>query len=83
MTVKNREAMEAVYHKQGMDKLKDIFTLDYRSIARVGIGWKIKSFLHLYMDYIWHFEWDAGIGQYKPQERVQPRLAFRYPFGGF
>jgi hypothetical protein len=32
------------------------------------------------MDYIWNFVWDAEKQQYKPQERFQPRLAFRYPF---
>lgn len=76
--------IEASYDKRNVSKAKDIFTLDYRSVARVGVGYKIKPYLLLYMDYIWSFYWqdDAnnGRGAYVPQERVQPRLALRFPF---
>ena len=58
---------------------KDIRTLDSRSVARVGLGYKIKPYLLLYMDYIWTFQWDDELNTYKPQERIQPRLAFRMP----
>lgn len=75
-------ALEATYDKRGIHDFEDIRTLDYRSVARVGIGYKIKPYLLLYMDYIWNFEWDENLKQYKPQERFQPRLAFRYHFGG-
>jgi hypothetical protein len=76
-------ALEATYDKWGIGSFKDFRTLNYQSVARVGIGYKIKSFLLLYLDYIWSFEWDEGLGQYKPQERFQPRLAFRYHFGAY
>ncbi len=76
--------IEASYDKRNLAKAKDIFTLDYRSVARVGVGYKIKPYLLLYMDYIWNFYWDdnanSGQGAYVPQERVQPRLALRFPF---
>jgi hypothetical protein len=72
-------AAEATYDKRGIGTFKDIRTLDYRSLARVGLGYKIKPYLLLYMDYIWTFVWDEGLGEYKPQERVQPRLALRLP----
>lgn len=72
-------AAEATYDKRGIETFKDIRTLDYRSVARVGVGYKIKPYLLMYMDYIWMFVWDADLGQYKPQERVQPRLALRLP----
>jgi hypothetical protein len=72
-------AAEATYDKRGIGTFKDIRTLDYRSIARVGLGYKIKPYLLLYMDYIWTFVFDADLGEYKPQERVQPRLALRLP----
>jgi hypothetical protein len=73
-------ALEASYDKRGIHTFEDIRTLDYRSVARVGIGYKIKPFLLLYLDYIWNFEWDESLQRYKPQERFQPRLAFRYRF---
>lgn len=73
-------AFEASYDKRNLGKLKDVFTLDNRSIARVGIGYKLKPYLLLYMDYIWNFIWDEDDGEYKPSKRIQPRLSFRYPF---
>jgi len=72
--------LQAAYDKRGIEKAEDIFTLDRRSIARVGVGYKIKPYLLLYLDYIWTFEWDEVEAQYVPQERFQPRLAFRYRF---
>lgn len=72
-------ALEATYDKAGIDKAKDIFTLDARSVARVGVGYKVKPYLLLYMDYIWTFQWDEDLNAFKPQERVQPRVSFRYP----
>jgi len=43
----------------------------------------MKPYLLLYLDYLWSFEWDEELEQYTPQERFQPRLAFRHRFGGF
>lgn len=71
-------ALEASYDKRGIEDFFDVTTLDHRSVARVGVGYKIKPYLHLFVDYIWNFEWDEKLQQYKPQERFQPRLAFRY-----
>jgi len=70
---------EASYDKIGIDSFKDIGTLDNRSVARVGVGYKVKPYLLVYMDYIWNFVWSAGQSKYISQERVQPRIAFRYP----
>jgi hypothetical protein len=72
-------SFEASYDKIGVEKLKDIRTLDDRSVARIGLGYKIKPYLLLYVDYIWSFQWDEDQNRYKPQERIQPRLAFRMP----
>jgi hypothetical protein len=72
--------VEGTYDKRGIGTFKDIHTLDYRSVARVGVGYKVKPYLLLYLDYIWNFVWDPVKQEYKPQERFQPRLAFRYPF---
>jgi len=73
-------SLEASYDKWGVDNLKDATTLDYRSVARVGVGYKIKPYLLLYMDYIWNFRFNEDTQMYEPQERFQPRLAFRYAF---
>ena len=76
-------SLEATYDKWGVNSVKDAMTLDYRSVARFGVGYKIKPYLLLYMDYIWNFKLNNETGRYEPQERFQPRLAFRYNFGGF
>jgi hypothetical protein len=72
-------AAEATYDKRGIGTFEDIRTLDYRSVARVGVGYKMKPYLLLYLDYIWTFVWDEGRQLYKPQERFQPRVALRLP----
>jgi hypothetical protein len=71
---------EASYDKIGIETFEDVRTLDNRSVARVGLGYKVKPYLLIYMDYIWNFVWSAEHDQYISQERIQPRIAFRYPF---
>ncbi len=74
-------AAHAMYDKYGIESLGDAFTIDDRSIARVGLGYKIKPYLILYMDYIWTYvETEPGSKQYKTQERVEPKLVFSYQF---
>ena len=74
-------AAHATYDKIGVETMTDVFTLDNSSVARVGLGYKIKPYLILYVDYIWTFvETDPGSKVYKPQERVEPKLVFSYNF---
>lgn len=73
-------ALHAAYDKMNIANTKDIFTLDNRSIARVGLGYKVKPYLIVYMDYIWSFVLDKKENVYKPQERIEPRVELRYPF---
>ena len=73
-------ALHASYDKMNIETAKDVFTLDNRSIARVGIGYKVKPYLIVYMDYIWSFVLDQKENAYKPQERIEPRITFNYPF---
>jgi hypothetical protein len=74
-------AAHATYDKIGITKVKDVFTLDNDSVARVGLGYKIKPYLVLYMDYIWTFvEKTPGSKIYQPQERIEPKIAFVYNF---
>lgn len=72
-------AAHATYDKIGVETVSDVFTLNNQSIARVGLGYKIKPYLVLYMDYIWTFaETEPGSKKYKPQERIEPKLVFVY-----
>ena len=79
-------ALEASYDKWGIGSFKDMRKLDYRSVARIGIGYKITPYLLFYLDYLWYQEWNDELGDYgmyQPRERFQPRLAYRYNFSGF
>lgn len=74
-------AMHATYDKMQIETIGDVFTLDYRSLARAGIGYKINPYLILYMDYIWTFEETApGSGVFQPQERFEPKLVLALKF---
>lgn len=74
-------ALQAAYDKMGIETLNDAFTLDDRSIARVGIGYKVKPYLMLFMDYIHSYQFDEAKNAYKAQKRFSPRIAFVYNFG--
>jgi len=73
-------ALTAAYDKKNIETFKDVRTLDNRSVARVSVGYKIKPYLILYMDYIWSFVFDKDQNRYVSQERYAPRLAFNYNF---
>ena len=74
-------ALQANYDKMGIETANDAFTLDDRSIARIGIGYKVKPYLMLFMDYIHTFRFDEEQHRYKAQKRISPRVAFVYNFG--
>jgi len=73
-------ALQATYDKQGVETFNDIFTLDDRSIAKLGVGYKIKPYLVLFVDYIYTFQFDAEKNYYKPQKRYSARIAFVQSF---
>jgi len=74
-------ALQANYDKMGIETLNDAFTLDDRSIARIGVGYKVKPYLMLFMDYIHTFKFDEANNKYKAQKRISPRVVFVYNFG--
>jgi hypothetical protein len=74
-------ALQATYDKFGIETLNDAFTLDNRSIAIIGIGYKVKPYLMIFMDYIHTFQFDETKNKYKAQKRFSPRVAFVYNFG--
>ena len=73
--------LQATYDKIGVEKFSDLFVLNDQSIARIGIGYKIKPYLIMFLDYFYTFQYDQETGKYKAQERFSPRLAFAYNFG--
>lgn len=74
-------AAHATYDKTNVETVSDVFTLDNSSVARVGLGYKIKPYLIAYVDYIWTFvEMEAGSHSYRPQERVEPKIVFSHNF---
>ncbi len=74
-------AAHATYDKMAIETVGDVFTLDANSVARLGLGYKIKPYLIAYVDYIWTYvETEAGSRSYRPQERIEPKLVFSYNF---
>lgn len=73
-------SLRAAYDRTGIDSFSDAFRLDNRSVARLGLGYKLNPFIVVYMDYIWTYKRDPVTGEYKTQRRVEPQLAFVYPF---
>lgn len=74
-------AAQATYDKMGIETLNDAFTLDNRSIARIGLGYKINPYLMFFMDYIYSFQFNEEKNAYEAQKRFSPRVAFVYNFG--
>ncbi|MDZ7260732.1 MAG: hypothetical protein ONB05_01240 [candidate division KSB1 bacterium] len=71
-------AARATYDKAGIEKVKDLSVDD--SIARVGLGYKLKPWLLVYMDYIYSFDKDEETGKIKTQRRIQPSVSIVYNF---
>lgn len=71
--------LRAYYDKIRIETLDDLRTLDARSVATAEIGYQLNSFLLLTTSYRWYWvETEPNV--FKPQERIEPRLSFRYRF---
>ncbi len=68
------------YDKVGIETFKDTRTLDFRSVATAEIGYKTYKFIYVALQYRWNFVYDEDKGEYKPQERFQPKISFSYNF---
>ncbi|MFQ5823797.1 MAG: hypothetical protein ACE5JB_07060 [bacterium] len=79
-----RISARAVYDKTSIEDFEDAFTLDDRSIARIGLGYQVNPFFFIYMDYIWTFQFNETTQSLETQRRVEPQIAFVFPlnFGG-
>jgi len=74
-----RIELRAYYDKSGIETFEDFRTLDYRSIATAEIGYHLNRFLLVSTVYRWYWVEDEN-GQYKPVERIEPRISFSYRF---
>ncbi|HNW59066.1 MAG TPA: hypothetical protein PKI62_05280 [bacterium] len=74
-------AAHATYDRSEIETVQDVFTLNSHSVARLGLGYKLKPYLIAYVDYIWTYvETKEGSHIYRPQERIEPKLVFSYNF---
>ena len=71
--------LRATYDKSGIETFSDARTLDAFSLASVEVGYQLNSFLLLTTTYLWYWVEDEN-GNFKPIERIEPRIAFRYRF---
>jgi hypothetical protein len=74
----------AQYNKAGIGSFGDVFSLDERSQARAGLGYRVNPFVVVFLDYVWTFQPDPVTGGFKTQERFEPQVAIVFPlnFGG-
>ncbi len=71
----------AYYDKVGIETFEDVRTLDNRSVLTAEASYQINRFLLLTMVYRWYWrEIPEGSGIFKPVERIEPRISFRYNF---
>lgn len=71
--------LRAYYDKAGIETFKDFRTLDSRSIATAEVGYRLNSFIVVSTIYRWYWIEDEN-GDFKPIERVEPRVSFSYHF---
>lgn len=72
--------LKYTYDKVGIQKVSDVFTLDYHSVAQAIIGYRTYRFIVISMVYRWNFIYDEETHAYKPQERIMPQVSFSMPF---
>ena len=72
-------SLRALYDKTGIVNLKDAFTLDDRSMARLGFGYQLNAFMQVYFDYVWTFKFNEVTQRFESQERVEPHVAIVVP----
>ncbi len=73
--------LRGYYDKTGIQTFDDARTLDNRSVLTAEVGYQLNRYLLLSMIYRWYWiEQPDNPGVFKPIERVEPRLSFRYRF---
>ena len=75
--------LRAYYDKIGIETFKDFRTLDNRSIVTAEVGYRLNMFLVVSTVYRWYWVRQVnedGSVEYKPLERVEPRISFSFKF---
>ena len=72
--------LKTTYDKTGIETFEDARTLDHHSVAITEIGYRTYKFFYISIRYRWNFIYDEDTGEYKPQERIEPRISFVYEF---
>lgn len=76
-----RIEVRGYYDKTGIETFEDARTLDNRSILTAEASYELNRFLLVTMIYRWYWvETGDNTGIFKPVERIEPRLSFRYSF---
>ena len=71
--------LRAYYDKLNIESFKDVRTLDINSVATVEVAYRLNRFMVLSTIYRWYWI-EVAPGEFKPIERIEPRLSFRYQF---
>jgi hypothetical protein len=75
--------LRAYYDKGGIETWNDLTTLDNRSLAVGEIGYNIYPYVYLMIVYQWYWVEERdnfGNVEYRPVERVEPRISFSFNF---
>ncbi len=70
------------YHKDGIEKLNEVFTVNDRSFFIFEGGYRIYPFLTIYLTMRRSFIYDETEGGYVPHDTYGTRLEFSWNFGG-
>ena len=74
-----RFTAHASYDRTGIQNFSDTFSLDDRSMARIGVGYQANPYMILFMNYIWTFQLNEVTQTLETQRRVEPQVAFVFP----
>lgn len=73
--------LRGYYDKRAIGSFKDARTLDSNSLLTAELGYQVYPYVFLTMVYRWYWvEQPEDSGIFKPIERVEPRVTFRYNF---
>jgi hypothetical protein len=75
--------LRAFYDKRGIQTFKDVRTLDNQSLLAVDVGYRLNFFLVISTVYYWYWVKEVdefGNVEYRPMERVEPRISISYKF---
>jgi len=78
-----RIELRAYYDKAGIETFEDFRTLDNRSVATGEVSYRLNRFMVVSTIYRWYwveYTDEYGNTQYRPIERIEPRVSFSYQF---